>query len=168
MHIGRYLQCICLVPATSIKHHDKPVIWMTSCYFVEKDLHTKTVEIGQDQSIKLSVGYGSGCVYINVFLTHHACDDGADRSRTPTPPYVRNASKPGLILEHNSKRFCAWPLGVNQREQFWEFFSTRPGLRGRLADAFYLEQVFANYDDAEDCRQRQEQLLCPSGHQGLV
>ncbi len=112
------------MPARAVNHHDDMLVGVTRRDFVEEQLHAFGVDVWQDQTVQLPGTHIHRTIGIRVFMRQHGLADGAQWLGCPAPTYVRDASKPRLVLKHQLDGFARRPVFADGGERFGEFFST--------------------------------------------
>ena len=110
------------MPASAVCNHNDPVFRMACCDFIQKDLHTDGIDVGQNQGIKYTVSRRNSRICVGIFLCHHCLAHRSIRLGTPTAPDIRYATKPGFILEHQPYGAFSRPLCAGLYQHFREFF----------------------------------------------
>ncbi|HSV26398.1 MAG TPA: hypothetical protein VLH60_00760 [Sedimentisphaerales bacterium] len=57
-----------LMPARSVHDHDDSIPRMTSCDFVNEQLHACSVDVGQDQAVEFAVSHRGSRIGIDILL----------------------------------------------------------------------------------------------------
>ena len=82
---------------------------MARSQLVDEDLHASTIDVRQDQAVKLTVCHRHGRIGVGVLVRNHGVAHRPDGARAPAAARVRDAPEARLVGKHHAQPPAAAP-----------------------------------------------------------
>jgi len=110
------------MPTGAVQNHDHAVTGVPCGNFIQKYLHTISIDVWKNQRIHCAVIYRNSSVSISIFLTNHCLANRTNGFRAPTISCGGNTPKTSFIHKHQADGDLFRPIFTDFGNCVREFF----------------------------------------------